>query len=43
MKLIIKSPAVRPPKSFGGEAKAGGQKGRGVWGEFRRVLAKDRG
>jgi hypothetical protein len=32
MKLIIKNPAVRPSKSFGGEAQAGGQKGRGLRG-----------
>ena len=30
--LILNSPAVRPPKSFGGEAQAGGQKGRGLGG-----------
>jgi len=32
MKLIIESSAVRPSKSFGGEAQAGGQKGRGLGG-----------
>ena len=31
-KVENNSPAVRPPKSFGGEAQAGGQKGRGLGG-----------